>query len=86
MSSPGRGRSGRCLSSATFATTIPACRAEATTKPVPEARKLAALSLKTFFGPDKPYIRERRWSGPAHSLYRSTVASFVRAAAGASIL
>ena len=24
-----------------------------------EARKLAALSLKTFFGPDKPYIRDR---------------------------
>jgi alkanesulfonate monooxygenase SsuD/methylene tetrahydromethanopterin reductase-like flavin-dependent oxidoreductase (luciferase family) len=24
-----------------------------------EARELAALSLKTFFGPDKPYIRDR---------------------------
>jgi alkanesulfonate monooxygenase SsuD/methylene tetrahydromethanopterin reductase-like flavin-dependent oxidoreductase (luciferase family) len=24
-----------------------------------EARQLAALSLKTFFGPDKPYIRDR---------------------------
>ena len=24
-----------------------------------EARELCALSLKTFFGPDKPYIRDR---------------------------
>ena len=24
-----------------------------------EAREIAALSLKTFFGPDKPYIRDR---------------------------